>query len=55
MKDKVIKIIKREYEKNKRYVPFDGMWDTAANDIINLLEKSFRSVKNRQIIYVKKR
>jgi|TARA_Y100000114_G_scaffold142416_1_gene149000 hypothetical protein len=54
MKDKVIKIIKREYEKNKRYVPFDGMWDTAANDIINLLEKSFRSVKNRQIIYVKK-
>ena len=54
MKDKVIKIIKREYEKNKRYVPFDGMWDTAANDIINLFERESRRVGNRQIIYVKK-
>tara|TARA_A100001015_G_scaffold274178_1_gene330310 strand:+ start:447 stop:638 length:192 start_codon:yes stop_codon:yes gene_type:complete len=55
MKDKVIQIIKREQEKHARYVPFDGMWDKAADDIIKLLEKSFRSVKNRQVIYVEKK
>ena len=54
MKKKVIEIIKREYEQNKRYVPWDKMWDKAAETIVNMFERESRRVGNRQIIYVKK-
>lgn len=54
MKKKVLEIIKKEYEQNKRYVPWDKMWDKAAESIVDMFERESRRVGNRQIIYVKK-
>jgi hypothetical protein len=54
MKRKVIEIIKREHKANKRYVPWDKMWDKAAETIVDMFERESRRVSNRQIIYVKK-
>ncbi len=54
MKKKVIEIIKREHEANSRFVPWDSMWDKAAETIVNMFERESRRVANRQIIYVKK-
>jgi hypothetical protein len=54
MKKKVIEIIKTEYEQNKRYVPWDSMWDKAAETIVDMFERESKRVSNRQIIYVKK-
>jgi|TARA_B100000282_G_scaffold262657_1_gene212263 hypothetical protein len=54
MKRKVIEIIKREHEANSRFVPWDSMWDKAAETIVDMFEREHRRVSNRQIIYVKK-
>ena len=54
MKKKVIEIIKREHKANSRFVPWDSMWDKAAETIVNMFERESRRVANRQIIYVKK-
>ena len=46
--------IKREHEANKRFVPWDSMWDKAAETIVDMFERESKRVSNRQIIYVKK-
>ena len=39
MKDKIKKIIKDNYDKNRTSVPWDGMHDEAVEKIMKIIEK----------------
>tara|TARA_B100001250_G_C19217455_1_gene536353 strand:+ start:427 stop:552 length:126 start_codon:yes stop_codon:yes gene_type:complete len=39
MKDKIKKIIKDSYDKNRTSVPWDGMHDEAVEKIMKIIEK----------------
>ena len=39
MKDKIKKIIKDNYDKNKSCVPWNGMYDEAVKKIMKIIEK----------------
>ena len=40
LKSKLIKIIKENFESNRRVIPWDGMHDITANQIEKLLEEN---------------
>ena len=42
MRDRIINILKNEYDKYKTAVPWDGMWDEAANQVVKLVEKKMK-------------
>jgi len=53
MKKKIIQIIKKHHEKNKRYVPWEKMWDSAVDEILKVVEEKHKNI-NRRVIYIKK-
>jgi hypothetical protein len=42
MRDRIINILKNEYDKYKTAGPWDGMWDEAANQVVKLVEKKMK-------------